>query len=132
MAAIVSLQDYRQQRRGPEPADVDAIPRPAITDSDIWGRDYGRAGEVVAGLFKIREILNFHLHGEEEWKHYLLCLLDAHFHRRRNAVEVVGVFLARLKHYLGLVMDEENHMDLKRALVILDLMDKKKELALAV
>ncbi len=128
--AVVSLCEYRNRRTEAPPAE-EAIPRPRISDTQIWARDYGKPEQMLGGLFKVREILNYHLHHEEEWKHYLLVILDALFRKGADSSETMGRHLGRLMNYLAMVFDAENRKDLGAAIIILDLVSRARDRALS-
>ena len=123
MARVIALSDYR--KRAEEPQHPPPVPRPQVSDTEIWGHNYSRFDGVVQGIVSIRRILDYHLHYSEEWKYHLLCLLD-------HALSVdKGADPARLRETAQLLqgvvageLTEQNRKELGMVLVILDLIAK--------
>lgn len=131
MASVIALEDYRMQK---ELRNRDKYPparQPRVKDADIWAKNYANYNDVVHGIVKIRQILDYHLHYSEDWKYYLLCLLDYSFSAWSGQgtgpmIETIDI----LKSYVAAEMHANNRKDMGIALLLLDLIAngaKKKE-----
>ncbi len=126
MEKVVSLQEFKRQKE----LHLASMPsesrmRPRIKDKDIWGRNYAEFDNIVFGILKTREVLDYHLHFSEEWKHYLLCLLEnAYYAKSEGRPFFTSDPLTQLKRYIVEETSPLNAKDMGRALVLLDLIEK--------
>lgn len=127
MATVISLHDYREQKQHEEQvALVESRGRPHIPDAEIWAKDYSDFEGIVYGIIKIKEILEYHLHFSEEWKYYLLQLLEHAYDidegdNRKRLCETTAL----LKTFLSEEMNVTNRKDIGMAMIILDLVEKE-------
>lgn len=129
MAEVIELQEYRVQRELlARHAGFEPIPKPVISDADIFGRDYTRLKDVVFGILKIREILAYYLYLNEGWQHLLFCLLEAVYTFQETGTPEVQADLTEVVMYLREhildSMDIDNKKDLLAAMLILDLIER--------
>lgn len=132
MATITSLEDFRQSRgRGTArlPCSTESEP-PPIAKQEIWRRDFATLDGIIYGLLKIREILGFQLHYHEEWKHYLLQLLDVGYHTvGKERARLLGNVVADFKGFLVEETTPENKEDMALVILVLELIEKSAAVA---
>ncbi|QJT09069.1 hypothetical protein [Oceanidesulfovibrio marinus] len=131
MPNILDMAAYRE-RKHPQPAQIPCEPSqrtdrpPRINDAAIWSLDYTTFEGVVAGLLTIRAVCDYHLHFNEEWKHYLLALLARAFDLQTGAA--TGDLVqeaAPLKGYLAEDTTPVNRKEMDIAMLILDLIARR-------
>jgi len=124
MAHIIALDQYRS-KKAPPGAALDTSPPPRVGSGDIWEKNYATFEGVVAGILTIREILGYHLHYSEEWKHYALSLLEAAFAggKRRDTQAFMNTVRA-FKAYIAEEMNVVTRNDFGIALLVLELMER--------
>ena len=123
MHNVISLSEYRANKAccADNPASLDQV-RPLL-DSEIMSRDFSDMGDQVFGILKLREIFDRHLHFNEEWKHYLLCLLgDVHAMESRDVRASYRENVTLLKQYILEETNETNKRDMATAFTLLELM----------
>lgn len=127
MATITSLEDYRRSRgesAAPLPCGAEVDP-PPIAKQEIWRRDFGTLDGIIYGLLKIREILGFQLHYHEEWKHYLLQILDVGYHTAgKERARLLSDVVADFKGFLIAETTPENKEDMALVILVLELIEK--------
>jgi len=125
MGKIIALDEYRarsgmQEREQPPP-----LHRPRVGDDAIWTKDYSDFNDVVFGIITIRQILDYHLHYSEEWKYYLLSILDhAHGVSQGRSPERLLDTAELLKGFVAEEMNVLNRKDMSIVLLLLDLIAK--------
>ncbi|WP_243544771.1 hypothetical protein [Pseudodesulfovibrio tunisiensis] len=122
MGTVVALDEYKARvtRARPAPAD-----RPELVGSEIWGRDYTELESVVFGLLKAREVVAYHVCGnDEEYDHLSLEALEAAYRIADFGPDRLRDSIAPLKEWILDVMTPENKRDLSWAIVLLDLIEK--------
>lgn len=99
---------------------------PRISDAAIWSLDYTTFEGVVAGLLTVRAVCDYHLHFNEEWKHYLLALLDKAYslHANGQSGDLVGETIP-LKGYIAEETNVANRKEMDIAQLILDLIVRR-------
>ncbi len=131
MATITSLADYKRNKDGataPSHDETDSG-RPAIAKQEIWRRDFSSLDGIIYGLLKIREILGFQLHYHEEWKHYLLQMLDVAYHTAGSErARLLGDVVADFKSFLFEETTPENKEDMALVILVLELIEKSSAL----
>jgi len=126
MSRIIALDAYRERKLQLEQAQLAAASRiPYVSDADIWTKNYTRLDDIIFGILKVKEILDYHLPYHEEWKHLLLCLLEhAYFSRDEKQKSDLSDAAAILKIYVVEEINVVNKKDMGIALVILELIQK--------
>ncbi|THB69830.1 MAG: hypothetical protein D6E12_04035 [Desulfovibrio sp.] len=123
MGNVISLSEYKANKlaRAENPASLREI-QPLLT-SDLLGRDFNEFGNQVFGILKLREIFDRHLHFNEEWKHYILCLLeDAYLRQSEERQPSFRENINLLKQYILEETTQDNKRDMAGAFTILELM----------
>jgi len=131
MARITSLAEFKRKRGDCTlpPIDGGDLERPCIVKQDIWRRDFSTLDGIIYGLLKIREILGFQLHYYEEWKHYLLQMLDVAYNTAgRERARLLGDVVADFKHFLIQETTPENKEDMALVVLVLELIEKSSAL----
>lgn len=131
MPTVLDLDAYRNGKNPIVPEGLSA-PAPAgktpprISDAAIWSLDYTTFEGVVAGLLTIRTICDYHLHFNEEWKHYLLVLLDKAYslHATDQSGDLVQETVP-LKGYLAEETSPANRKEMEIAVLMLDLIARR-------
>jgi len=126
MAKIISLREFARSR-GVAPPTAREIPpdgEPYINDSQVWSKDYSKLENVVFGLLKIREVLNYYLYYEDVWAYLLLNLLDAAAMSTPEDHTELHEAVAHLRNYIVQAVDATNRKNMFAALLILDLIEK--------
>ena len=131
MAQVIPMAEF-QARKNQEVGELlmerlNAPPkiRPRIRDGDIWTKDYSLFDDQLQAIIKIREVLDYHLHYSEEWKHYLLSVLDQVY--QGGGAARAGKFaqtIALFKGFLAEELNVTNRRDLILVMLLLELMDK--------
>ncbi len=127
MSKVIALQEYRERRLSQTELDVGEHPRriPRVSDADVWTRNYNNFPDIIYGVLRVREILDYHFHYCEEWKYHLLCLIEhAYFKDREEHAARLLETCDLLKSYLAEEMTVLNRKEVSVALVILDLIQK--------
>lgn len=125
MGKVIALEEYRALKALREREQTPPARRPRIRDGDIWAGNYSEFDGVVYGIIMIRQVLDYHLHYSEEWKYYLLCLLDnAHGIRAGQGPERLRETAEILKSYVAEEINETNRKDMTIVLLLLDLIAK--------
>jgi len=125
MAKVISLREYIRDKVPlvPDPPDPMAD-EPYINDSQVWSKDYSKLENVVFGILKIREVLNFYLYFEDVWAYLLLNLLDAAAHAAPGDHSELTEAAAQLRNYMLQAVDSANRKNMYAAMLILDLIEK--------
>lgn len=132
MAKITLLADFRRKKGGCASSVGDRdIERPCIAKQDIWRRDFSTLDGIIYGLLKVREILGFQLHYYEEWKHYLLQMLDVSYNTAGiERARLLGDVVADFKNFLIEETTPENKEDMALVVLVLELIEKSSALRL--
>ncbi|MGE4299406.1 MAG: hypothetical protein AB7E47_15425 [Desulfovibrionaceae bacterium] len=125
MAHVIAMRDHiANKQRAMLERHAHALASPHISDTDIYARDYAKLEDIIFGVVKVREIMEAHLPFQEEWKHYLLEVLEAAYRSAghgsaalHNAVDVLKDYIRRETYAL-------NRKDLDAAALLLDLIEK--------
>jgi hypothetical protein len=132
MAKVIVLEEYRHTKAPPQSAQSPPS-RPRIRDGDIWARNYRTFEGLVAAILTLRELLGYHLHYSEEWKHYALALIDNAFQRdQAGSLQDPAGFRETLKAFKTYVAEETtilNREDFNRALLVLELIERNADQA---
>ena len=126
MGSVISMNAFRESKdlhlHNLSPG---ARGRPRVSDKDLFSRDYTEFENILFGLFKVREILDYHLHYSEEWKYHLLCILDGVYRTHVEGKEhPISGDVAEIKRYVAEDLSEANKRDLSLALLLLDIIDR--------
>lgn len=123
MGQVIALDTYREEKRqGDRPTRPKR--KPTLTGEDVWGRNYAELDSVVFGVLKVREILDFHDCLAEDTDRLFLEVLDAAYYRPRGSSGRLRDAVYPLKDSIAQMVDEDNHKQLKTALIVLDLIEK--------
>lgn len=134
MAQLIALHEYRARKQLQIQEEQPPPQRPRILDAEIWSKNYSCFEHAVFGIIKVREILDYYLHYNEDWKFYLLKLLENVYSLHEFSqsgstdcqydIERLSENIALLKTYIAEESNVINRKEMSVALVILDLMDK--------
>lgn len=124
MSQVVSLDAFRAHKVAKDSPPLSPYPPPIINDGQIFARNYSELEAVVFAVLKVREILRYHIHDNEEWQYHLLCLLDVAYHFDAMKGQLLIESCRSLKEYILSSMTPENSDDLTAALLICDLIEK--------
>ncbi len=129
MPKIVDLAAYREHKglhvANLQPEEHTSRP-PTINDAAIWGRDYSTLEGALAGTLIVRAVCDYHLHFNEEWKHYLLCLLERLYALHvGDAAGGLADVVAPLKGYLTEQTNVLTRKEMEIAVLVLDLMERR-------
>ncbi len=128
MAQVIDLAQFRKEKMLAEAGVEEASP-PVVADADIWGRDWSNFDNVMFGLLKVRELLEYHLPYDEAWKHYLLRVLDASYQARHAGQGKMDTALQELKAYVHQETDPINRKAMSIIKLLLDLIEKSSPAA---
>lgn len=125
MATVISMREFIRDKveRVQRPPD-EVSGEPYINDSQVWSRDYSKLENVVFGVLKIREVLNFYLYYEDVWAYLLLNLLDAAAMATPEDHAELAEAAAHLRNYMVQAVDATNRKNMFAAMLILDLIEK--------
>lgn len=125
MAKVIALEAYltRKYQVNAPPQDPGSG-EPHINDSQIWSRDYSKLENVVFGVLKIREVLNYYLYYEDVWAYLLLNLLDAALEGQPRSQSELREACSHLRNYVLQAVDATNRKNMYAVLLILDLIEK--------
>ncbi len=131
MNNIVYLEEYRQRKWEEETGRwLPEGERPYVTDGSIWSKNYRNFDDLVTGLIKIKQLMEHHQPYSEEWKYFLLTLMDQAFSLKGDERNVrVAETAALMQQYLAEELNVLNKKDYSTALVILDLIVKSARTA---
>lgn len=125
MAKVIAINAFRQGLFAVRPIrETGSADEPYLNDSQLWSKDYSKLENVVFGLLKIREVLNYHLYYEDVWPYLLLNVLDAvalAVPDGKGALREAG---SHLRNYILQAVDANNRKGLYACLIILDLIEK--------
>ena len=125
MAKVIAMDDYLNDRLVdkllPGPPDNG---EPYVNDSHVWAKDYSKLENVVFGVLKIREVLNYYLYYEDVWPYLLLNLLDAAAGATPDDQTELHEAAAHLRNYILQAVDGTNRKNMYAAMFILDLIEK--------
>lgn len=124
MASVHFLSDYRRENSLINRQSLSLYPPPKIADADIFSRDFSRVEHIVFAVLKLREILRYHIHDNEEWQFLLLGVLDAAYHFSSHSPAFLQETALSLKEYILAEMTVENNRDMINALLLCDLVQK--------
>lgn len=124
MAKVIALREFARERMRHQDPDALAAGEPYINDSQVWSKDYSRPENVVFGVLKIREVLNYYLYYEDVWAYLLLNLLDAAASAIPEDTQELREASAHLRSYIVQAVDSTNRKNMYAALLILDLIEK--------
>lgn len=126
MAKVLSLREYSRSRG----VDYTPLPKdpsggePYINDSQVWSKDYSKLENVVFGILKIREVLNYYLYYDDVWAYLILNLLDAAALASPEDHSDLTEAAAHMRNYIVQAVDASNRKNMYAALLILDLIAK--------
>lgn len=126
MSTIISLDEHRERKRNQELSQL-ALSRGVayVSDSDIWSKDYEDFDDLVFAIIKLKNILDNNLPFNEEWKYYLLNLLEnAYLSHESGRKEALVEAAYTLKGYLVEETNVVNRREMGIGLVILELICK--------
>ena len=125
MAQVISMREYVRDRLLIKPEPVGEPPgEPYINDSQVWSKDYSKLENVVFGVLKIREVLNYYLYYDDVWAYLILNLLDAAAHATPEEHAELAEAAAHLRNYIVQNVDATNRKNMFAAMLILDLIEK--------
>ena len=121
MGKVIPLHEYRA-------APLHEVPHglPELGGADIWGRDYKDVDNVVYAILRIREILDYHVHFSEEWKHFLLSMLQYVWEDGGEAGTRLLETILLLRQYVLEETTVVNKKDMCLVLVLLELVEKSR------
>jgi hypothetical protein len=131
MGRVISLQEYVQAKTEKESSAHDGVPgRPEVSKADIWRRDFSTFENVLYGLLTVRRLLDHHLHFHEDWKHYILMLLDMAYlgSPASGGPSAISEIISMFKAYLFEETTAENKEDMALVMLILELIEKSYDL----
>ncbi len=80
MNNVYYMEEYRQQKWEQESSRwLPGGELPYVTDGSIWTKNYNNFDDLMTGLIKIKQLMEHHMPYTEEWKYFLLTLLDQSF-----------------------------------------------------
>jgi hypothetical protein len=126
MSTIISLDTYRERKKTEELSQL-ASSRGVvyISDADIWSKDYENFEDLLFAILKLKSILDNNLPFNEEWKYYLLNLLEnAYLSHEPGRKEAMVDSARTLKGYLVEETNVVNRREMGIGLVILELICK--------
>lgn len=126
MAKIVSLREFSRGRSGTYPLMPTEASgsEPYINDSQVWSKDYSKLENVVFGILKIREVLNYYLYYDDVWTYLILNLLDAAAMASPEDHGDLTEAAAHMRNYIVQAVDGSNRKNMYASLLILDLIAK--------
>lgn len=125
MSKIISMREYVRDKITLAPAKPEAdAGEPYINDSQVWSKDYSKPENVIFGVLKIREVLNYYFYYDDLWSYLLLNVLDAVAHSTRDDHTELAEAAAHLRNYMFQAVDGGNRKNLQAAMLILDLIEK--------
>lgn len=125
MAKVISMREFVRDKVSLAPDPPEQAPgEPYINDSQVWSKDYGKLENVVFGILKIREVLNYYLYYEDVWAYLLLNLMDAAAHATPSDHVELAEAAAQLRNYMLQAVDAANRKNMYAAMLILDLIEK--------
>jgi len=125
MATVISMREFiRAKLASPQEFPEHSPGEPYINDSQVWSKDYSKPENVVFGILKIREVLNYYLYYEDVWAYLLLNLLDAAAHSSAEDHVELAEAAAQLRNYMLQAVDAGNRRNMYAAMLILDLIEK--------
>jgi hypothetical protein len=125
MSKVISLREYVRDKVTLMPVAPEAdAGEPFINDSQVWSKDYSKPENVIFGVLKIREVLNYYLYYEDVWAYLLLNLLDAAAHTTPEDHMELSEAAAHLRNYMVQAVDAGNRKNMFAAMLILDLIEK--------
>jgi hypothetical protein len=126
MSTIIALDAYREQKRTAELTQLAASRGvPYVSDADIWSKDYENLDDIIFAILKLKSILDHNLPFNEEWKYYLLNLLEHAYlgHDSTHKAAMVDAAYV-LKAYFVEESNVVNKREMGIGLVILELICK--------
>lgn len=125
------LEEYRQRKWEQETGRwLPGGELPYVTDGSIWSKNYQNFDELMSGIIKIKQLMEHHLPYTEEWKYFLLTLMDQSFSLKGNERNArVAETASLMQQYLAEELNVMNKKDFSTALVILDLIAKSAKTA---
>ena len=123
MHNVISLDEYRAHKAGNTDDSASLHQVRPLLDSDLLSRDFANLPDQIFALLRLRDIFDRHLHFNEEWKHYLLCLLaDVHAMDTGGPRTSYRENINLLKQYILEESTEANKRDMALAFTLLELM----------
>jgi len=126
MAKVLSLREFSRGRSvAAHPPQLEGPGgEPYINDSQVWSKDYSKLENVVFGVLKIREVLNYYLYYDDVWTYLILNLLDAAAMSSPGDHADLKEAVAHMRNYILQAVDRSNRKNMYAALLILDLIAK--------
>lgn len=125
MAKVIAMNAFRHGLMpGLHARDASSADEPYLNDSQLWSKDYSKLENVVFGLLKIREVLNYHLYYEDVWPYLLLNVLDAVALAAPDGRGALREACSHLRNYILQAVDANNRKGLYACLIVLDLIEK--------
>jgi len=125
MGQVVSLEEFREKKWAMEAGPFFySLDRPHINDGEILARDYSELDNIIFGILKIRQILSYYVHTNDEWQYLILCLLNTAYDLDEGQDELLYEAILPLKEYILDEMNSRSKRDMTSALLILDLIEK--------
>ena len=125
MGQVISLEEFREKKWAMEAGPCSyCLERPRINDAEILARDYSELDNIIFGILKIRQILSYYVHTNDEWQYLILCLLNTAYDLDEGQNALLHEATLPLKQYILDEMDDRSKRDMTAALLILDLIEK--------
>jgi hypothetical protein len=125
--AVINMATYRARKAEQTKVRDRLYPRPRVSDTDIWSRNWGRLDNVVWATVRMRDILWHHLPYAGEWELMLLDLLEAAVRQENGEKDAdLGFPVQDLKEAVTERMTPLNRKDLGVVLLLLDLIYKTR------
>lgn len=125
MAKVISMREYLRGKLSIVQEVLPVTPgEPYINDSQVWSRDYSKLENVVFGVLKIREVLNYYLYYDDVWAYLILNLMDCAAHATPEDHAELSEAAAHLRNYMVQNVDSTNRKNMFAAMLILDLIEK--------
>ena len=124
MGNVVALEEFRQSLRVGK-QERNRVPRPEISGTEVWGRDYREVEAVVYGLVQARGLVAHHVGGHDPgFDHLCMDALEAAYRLKDTGQARLVAAVHALKEHILDAITEDNKRDLSWALVLLDLIEK--------
>ena len=124
MATVTALRDYREKKQARTPLARQEAQPPQICDSDIWSRDYSQLENIVFGVLKVVEVLEYYLWEDEVWPRLVLKLLDRSYQVRRDGFAGLVAAAREIKGYVAEQTDYRDNKLILSSILILDFIEK--------
>lgn len=124
MGSVVALDTFRKTL-GQSETKVARPPRPDISGTEVWGRDYREVEAIVYALLTTRAMVAHHSGShDQEFDALSMVALDAAYNITEQGPAKVKSAIKPLKEWILDSMTEDNKRDMSWCLVLIDLIEK--------